>query len=110
MKIRHGALFLADLNPNHGTEAGKVRPVLVLQTNLLNEHQHVYRINAGVNAAAVYRSNIISRPPIERQFHTDLVKIIRDIRHSSARPAIRRKEIEHPAKTSAFETLWHIFK
>ena len=41
MKIRHGALFLADLNPNHGTEAGKVRPVLVLQTNLLNEHQHV---------------------------------------------------------------------
>lgn len=40
MKIRHGGLFLADLNPNRGTEAGKTRPVLVLQTDLLNEQGH----------------------------------------------------------------------
>ncbi len=30
--IRHGALYLADLNPRQGTEAGKLRPVLVIQT------------------------------------------------------------------------------
>lgn len=29
-------LFWADLNPNYGTEAGKTRPVVVIQTDLLN--------------------------------------------------------------------------
>jgi mRNA interferase MazF len=40
MKIRHGVLYLADLNPRFGTEAGKLRPVLVIQTDLLNETGH----------------------------------------------------------------------
>lgn len=34
--IRRGWLYLADLDPRLGTEPGKVRPVLVLQTDLLN--------------------------------------------------------------------------
>jgi len=38
--IRHGALYLADLNPRRGTEAGKARPVLVIQTDLLNDAGH----------------------------------------------------------------------
>jgi mRNA interferase MazF len=38
--IRHGGLYLADLNPRHGTEPGKARPVLVIQTDLLNEAEH----------------------------------------------------------------------
>ena len=33
-------IWLADLNPQIGTEAGKVRPVLIVQTNLLNEFRH----------------------------------------------------------------------
>ena len=33
-------LYLADLNPRLGTEAGKTRPVLVVQTDLLNEVRH----------------------------------------------------------------------
>lgn len=40
MKIRRGALYLADLNPRLGTEPGKVRPILVIQTDLLNEARH----------------------------------------------------------------------
>ena len=40
MKIRRGTLYLADLNPGRGTEAGKLRPVLVVQTDLLNETDH----------------------------------------------------------------------
>ena len=35
--IRRGWVYLADLNPRHGTEAGKTRPVLVLQTDALND-------------------------------------------------------------------------
>lgn len=30
-------VYTADLNPRFGTEPGKVRPVVVVQTNLLNE-------------------------------------------------------------------------
>jgi mRNA interferase MazF len=38
--IEHGVLYLADLNPRKGTEAGKKRPVLVIQTDLLNQAGH----------------------------------------------------------------------
>jgi mRNA interferase MazF len=40
VRIRRGVLYLADLNPRAGTEAGKVRPVLVIQTDLLNDTGH----------------------------------------------------------------------
>lgn len=40
MKVRRGLLYLADLDPRRGTEAGKTRPVLVIQTDLLNETGH----------------------------------------------------------------------
>jgi mRNA interferase MazF len=40
VRIRRGTLYLADLNPRLGTEAGKTRPVLVIQTDLLNEARH----------------------------------------------------------------------
>jgi mRNA interferase MazF len=40
MEIRYGHLYLADLNPRFGSEPGKVRPVLVIQTDLLNETAH----------------------------------------------------------------------
>jgi len=33
-RIIHGGLYMADLAPHFGTEQGKVRPVLVLQSNL----------------------------------------------------------------------------
>ena len=41
MRIRRGSLYLADLNPRQGSEPGKVRPVLVIQTDLLNEAGHL---------------------------------------------------------------------
>jgi len=37
MKIEQFDIWLANLNPSKGTEPGKTRPVVVLQTNLLNE-------------------------------------------------------------------------
>lgn len=40
MKIHRGSLYLADLSPRMGTEPGKVRPVLVIQTDLLNQAGH----------------------------------------------------------------------
>lgn len=40
MLINQFEIWLADLNPNIGTETGKTRPVLIIQTNLLNSVQH----------------------------------------------------------------------
>ena len=40
VRVRRGSLYLADLNPRRGSEAGKVRPVVVIQTDLLNDVGH----------------------------------------------------------------------
>jgi mRNA interferase MazF len=40
MRIRRGVLYLADLEPRRGTEPGKTRPVLVVQSDLLNDVGH----------------------------------------------------------------------
>ena len=40
MQVKRFEIWLADLNPQIGTEPGKTRPVLVVQTNLLNKIPH----------------------------------------------------------------------
>ncbi|MFV1950871.1 MAG: type II toxin-antitoxin system PemK/MazF family toxin [Nitrospinota bacterium] len=37
MTIRKFHVYTTDLNPGFGTEPGKIRPVVVVQTNLLNQ-------------------------------------------------------------------------
>src|SRR5437868_4178563 len=37
MKIKQFDIWLADLNPSRGTEPGKTRPVVLVQTDLLND-------------------------------------------------------------------------
>ena len=40
MQIKQFQIWIADLNPRKGTETGKTRPVLIVQTNLLNKIPH----------------------------------------------------------------------
>ncbi len=40
MQVKRFEIWVADLNPQIGTEPGKTRPVLVVQTNLLNMIPH----------------------------------------------------------------------
>lgn len=40
MPIKQFEIWIADLNPQIGTEQGKTRPVLAIQTNLLNKIPH----------------------------------------------------------------------
>jgi mRNA interferase MazF len=40
MSIKQYEIWIADLNPQIGTEPGKTRPVLAVQTNLLNKIPH----------------------------------------------------------------------
>jgi len=37
MEFKQYDIWLADLNPTAGTEPGKTRPVVIIQTNLLND-------------------------------------------------------------------------
>lgn len=37
MEIRQFDIWLADLNPSKGTEPGETRPVVIVQTDLLND-------------------------------------------------------------------------
>ena len=38
MKAKQFEIWIADLNPTIGTEPGKVRPVIIVQSDLLNKH------------------------------------------------------------------------
>lgn len=40
MSIKQFEIWIADLNPQIGTEPGKTRPVIAIQTNLLNKIPH----------------------------------------------------------------------
>ena len=44
MVIKQFELWLVDLNPQIGTETGKTRPVLIVQTNILNSLKHASTI------------------------------------------------------------------
>ena len=38
MRAKQYEIWIADLNPTIGTEPGKIRPVIIVQTDLLNKH------------------------------------------------------------------------
>jgi len=40
MACRRGGIYLANFNPSKGIEPGKIRPCLVMQSNLLNDAGH----------------------------------------------------------------------
>jgi len=40
MAYKRGGIYLANFNPSRGTEPGKIRPCMVMQSNLLNDVGH----------------------------------------------------------------------
>jgi len=40
MVCKRGDIILANFNPSRGTEPGKIRPCLIIQSDLLNETDH----------------------------------------------------------------------
>jgi len=40
MAYRRGGIYLANFNPSRGTEPGKIRPCIIMQSNLLNDVGH----------------------------------------------------------------------
>ncbi len=59
MKIRQFDIWLANLNPQKGTEAGKKRPVLVVQTNFLNKIAHPSTIICPITSNVVEEFEVL---------------------------------------------------
>jgi mRNA interferase MazF len=59
MQIKQYEIWIADLNPQIGTEPGKTRPVLVIQTNLLNKVTHPSTIVCPITTKVEKKSEIL---------------------------------------------------
>lgn len=59
MSIKQFEIWIADLNPRIGTEPGKTRPVLVIQTNLLNKIPHSSTIVCPITTKIEIDSDIL---------------------------------------------------
>jgi mRNA interferase MazF len=58
MKINKFHIYLADLNPRFGAEPGKVRPVVVIQTDLLNS-VHPSTIICPITTKVIRKSSVL---------------------------------------------------
>ena len=58
MNIKKFHIYLADLNPKYGIEPGKVRPVVVIQTDLLN-NTHPSTIVCPITTNIIKKSSIL---------------------------------------------------
>lgn len=58
MKIKQYEIWIADLNPRFGTETGKTRPVVIVQTNLLNK-LHPSTIICPLTTNVIFDSEIL---------------------------------------------------
>jgi len=59
MEIRQYEIWLADLSPRIGTEPGKTRPVLVVQTNLLNRVSHPSTLICPITSKISKKSEVL---------------------------------------------------
>lgn len=59
MEIKQYEIWLADLNPRIGTEPGKRRPVLVVQTDLLNRASHPSTLICPITSKITRKSEVL---------------------------------------------------
>ena len=70
--FKKGEIYLASLNPKKGNEVGKLRPVLIYQTNLLNDIEHptttILPLTTNIiNDSYPLRYNISKRDKLEKK-------------------------------------------
>ena len=52
-------VWIADLNPQKGTESGKTRPVAIIQTNLLNKANHFSTLICPITTNVINQSSVL---------------------------------------------------
>jgi mRNA interferase MazF len=58
MKVQYD-IWLVNLNPSRGTEPGKIRPAVVIQTNLLNQITHPSTLICPITSQLSPEENIL---------------------------------------------------
>jgi mRNA interferase MazF len=58
MKVQYD-IWLVNLNPSRGTEPGKIRPAVVIQTNLLNQTGHLSTLICPITSQLSAEENIL---------------------------------------------------
>lgn len=57
--IKQGGIYLVNFNPSKGTEAGKIRPALVVQTDLLTRANHPSTMVMPLTTQLSSRGNVL---------------------------------------------------
>ena len=97
MKIRKFHVYLADLSPRIGTERGKVRPVAVIQTDLLND-THLSTIICPLTTKVVTGARILRVHIPKKESNLDQDS---DILVDQIRPIDNRRFRKHMSKLTA---------
>ena len=103
MRVKKFHIYVADLNPRLGTEPGKIRPVVVVQTDMLN-HTHPSTIVLPVTSNVIPGTSIlrVHLPKEETNLNKDSDIIIdqirtidnrRFIKHIGELPAEQKRKI-----------------
>lgn len=58
MKVQY-EIWLVNLNPSKGTEPGKIRPAIIIQTNLLNQVMHPSTLICPITTQLSSEENIL---------------------------------------------------
>jgi len=58
MKVQYD-IWLVNLNPSRGTEPGKIRPAVIIQTNLLNQTGHLSTLICPITSQLSAEENIL---------------------------------------------------
>ncbi len=59
MIMKKYEIWLANLNPGKGTEASKIRPVIIIQTNFLNDIKHASTIILPITSNLTAKENVL---------------------------------------------------
>jgi mRNA interferase MazF len=98
MTFEQYEIWLADLNPQFGTEPGKIRPVLVVQTDMLNKISHasvlICPITTNVVPSAKYLRVHLTAGTAS--LHNDCDIMIDQIRAIDSKRMIRKLGNIHP--------------
>lgn len=92
MAIKQFEIWIADLNSKIGTEPGKTRPVLVIQTNLLNKIPHPSTLICPITSNVEKESEIL-RVHLEKgsvNLHQDCDIMIDQVRAIDYKRLIKR--------------------
>ena len=92
MEIKQFDIWIADLNPRIGTEAGKTRPVIVVQTNLLNKIPHPSSVVCPLTSKVLSKSDLL-RVHLKKgtaNLHQDCDILIDQVRAIDNRRLIKR--------------------